>query len=106
MQEFLTEEEQIMISKRFALYKLLYIGLDLFEIQQNLAISRETTRIYSQIKDGKTEFFKRIIQKSIKKTQNKTRMENITKVLKPLEYALDAKSNMKARSKLLSPDID
>jgi uncharacterized protein YerC len=101
MREFLTTEEQVMISKRFMLYKLLFQEVDLFEIQQGLGISRETTRIYAQSKNHRSDFFKQVIFKSIKNTDREKIKQKISEAIKPLEYALNAKTNMKARAKLL-----
>lgn len=101
MDEFLTEEEKVMLSKRFAIYKMLYGNISLSEIQQMLGISHETTRIYNSLKDSKSQHFKKAFEKSIRRDKLNKLASKIEEKLKPLEYALNAKTNMKARSKLL-----
>lgn len=106
MKEFLTSEEQVMVSKRFALYKLLFQEMDPVDVQQALGMSKETVRVYSHMKFHRSDLFKSVIEKQISKTKTKQTLAKIGKALKPLENALNAKSDMRARSDLFFPDND
>ena len=101
LEELLTEEEKIMLGKRISLYTLLYQGASVSDAQQTLGISYETARTYNIIKDHKSGFFKKAFSKEIEKRNIKKTVAKIEEKLKPLEYALNAKTNMKARAKLL-----
>lgn len=106
LEEFLTKEEKIMLSKRLALYEMLYRELPLRDIQQTLGMSDESVRVYNDKKYEKSDWFREKIGAFGKKKGRAKLFENIAKKLKPLEYALNSKTNMKARAKLLSGDFE
>lgn len=103
-EEFLTEEEQIMLSKRLMLYKMLYSSQDLVHIQQALGISRETTRLYNQIKNTKSKRFKNEISK-LNNSKRDTKNEG-NALSDFLDTAIDSRSSAKARAKLYQGDFE
>lgn len=104
LSEFLTKEEKIMLGKRLVLYMLLKKGFSSSDIHASLAMSYETIRWYKQIFDTKPIVFKKQLETLIRKEKSKDMWNRIEKILKPVEYALKAKTNMKARAKLMSRD--
>ncbi len=104
LNEFLTKEEKIMLGKRLLLYMLLDRGLTNTQINSILGISYETTRWYKQTFENKPEIFKKHIKKLVNREERREFWEKIEKILKPIELALNAKTNMKARAKLASGD--
>lgn len=102
--EFLTSEEKIMLGKRLILYMMLYKDFTSKKIHDSLGMSYETIHWYKQIYNNKSEVFRKNIQSLISKENNRQLWEKIEKILEPLELALNSKTNMRARAKLLSGD--
>lgn len=105
LEEFLTEEEKLMLGKRLILYMLLYKGLTNTQINNALSVSHETTRWYREIFEKKPEAFKKTLERLINREKSQELWEKIEKILKPFTLALSAKTNMKARAKLASGDF-
>lgn len=61
--EFLTNEEKMMMYKRLALYWCLLEGYPLSKIQQMIGVTHDTTRVYNKKKNLLSENFKFLIQK-------------------------------------------
>lgn len=106
LDEFLTKEEKVMLGKRLILYMLLYKGFTSSQIHDALSMSYETIRWYRHIYEMKPALFKQNIEKLIRREKAKELWSKIERALKPLSLALEAKSNMRARSKLLSGDYE
>lgn len=61
--EFLTDEEKLMLYKRLALYSCLLQGYTHSSIQKMLGLTHDTTRIYNRMKNEKSEDFKNMVLK-------------------------------------------
>lgn len=105
LDEFLTEEEKLMLGKRLILYMLLYKGLTNTQINNALSVSHETTRWYRKIFEKKPEAFKKNLERLINREKSQELWEKIEKILEPFTLALNVKTNMKARAKLASGDF-
>lgn len=105
LDEFLTKEEKIMLGKRLILYMLIYKGLPSKQISNLLGMSYETIRWYKEIFEDKPEVFKQYIKKLINRERGRELWEKIEKILEPLDLALRAKTDMKARAKLATGDF-
>jgi len=106
LNEFLTDEEKRMLGKRLILYMLLYRGFTSSDINSSLSMSFETIRWYKQIYGNKSEVFKKIIDKIIKREKSKEFWKKIDKILKPVTLALESKTNMKSRARFATGDFE
>ncbi len=104
LEEFMTKEEKIMLSKRLLLFMMLKNNYSPSSIQAALHVSYETVRTYKNQLDNKNAQFNQIIERLIKRDQAKILFEKIDKLLKPLGLALRSKTDMRARAKFLSGD--
>lgn len=102
--EFLTAEEKLMLSKRLLLLLLLKKEYSPSKVQQTAKVSYETVRIYQIQLKSKSNNFHKTLESLTKKQEVKNFLSNLNKALKPLELALDSKTNMRSRAKLLSGD--
>lgn len=100
--EFLTEEEKIMLTKRLVLYLMLKRNYSPPDIQTALHVSYETVRTYQKQLQYKNSLFQKTIERLVKREKAKAFFEKIDKILKPLDLALRAKTDMKARAELAS----
>lgn len=107
LDEFLTDEEKIMLVKRLHLYRLLSSGVSQKDIQQELGICYETVRIYALMAGQKSSDFKQIIGSS-KRTlpQNSKSLNAMKKIGRLIELVGDSKRNTRARAKLYQGDLD
>lgn len=105
LDEFLTDEEKLMLGKRLILYMLLYKGLTNTQINNALSVSHETTRWYREIFERKPDAFKKTLERLIKREKSQELWKKIESILEPFSLALSAKTNMKARAKLASGDF-
>lgn len=103
---FFTSEEKVMLAKRLALLMMIKRGYSPSVIQSALNISYESVRSYANLLPSKNDLFQNTINRLIKREKAKEFWKKIDKMLKPLEYALDAKTNMKARAKLITGELD
>ena len=94
-----------MLSKRLALYALLYSGRDLTYIQQTLGVSQETTRVYNAQKNYKGKKFQEEMKRIGKSKKTGEVISKIEKKFKILDLILDSSHNMEARRKLLTGDV-
>ena len=104
--DFLTREEQIMLSKRLMLHLMLERGYKNNQIQGVLGISKDTVRTHRAIWERGGTVYKEILRKIAKKAQNREFWEKLEKVFRPLDLALKAKTDMKARAKFATGDWD
>jgi len=99
--EFLTKEEKIMLAKRLTLYIMLLAGYSDTEIKEVLRLSFETIRSAKGFLEAKGKEFKKDLL-SLSEKPKKTGETN--RLIKMLDLALSAKSNVKSRAKLTSGD--
>jgi Trp operon repressor len=97
--EFLTSEEKTMLAKRLTLYIMLLSDYSDAEIKEVLKMSYETIRATRGLLENKSQKFRDSLEHWVKKP-NKERPTN--RLLKFIELALAAKSDVKARAKLTS----
>lgn len=102
--EFFTKEEKIMLAKRLVLYMMLKKEYSPSVIQAALHISYETVRSHANQIASKNAKFHAVIDRLIAREKTKEFFEKINSLLKPLDLALRAKTDMKARAKFASGD--
>jgi uncharacterized protein YerC len=100
LNEFFTQEEKIMLGKRLVLYMLLAKGIYSEDIHATLGVTYDTIRLYKLQLATKPEPFRKSINKLVQKKKTKELWKKIDKILTPLELAIQARSNMKARAKI------
>src|SRR5437868_15324203 len=88
LQELLTKEEKVMLSKRIAMYSMLYSQVPLFTIQQTLGMSAESMRIYNHKKYLKSEKFKLILKSLGDTKKRKKYFQNFEKKFRILDDIL------------------
>ena len=103
-ESFLTKEEKIMLAKRLVLFMMLKKDYPPNVIQSALHVSYETVRTYSLQFTNKNSLFQQTIERILQRERTRKFWQKIEKSLNPLELFLQAKSNMRARRKLLSGD--
>lgn len=101
-EDFLTREEKTMLAKRLMLHLMLENGYKSSEIAAVLSVSHETIRVHKEIWHRGGETYRKMIRKIAKREKTKEFWQRVEKILKPLEYALESKTNIKSRSKLLN----
>lgn len=102
--DFLTQEEKTMLMKRLMLHLMLENGYQTSQIEAVLSVSRETIRIHKSIWSNGGETYRNIIDKIARRQKTKLLWKKIEKILTPIDLMLRAKSDIKARAKLLSGD--
>jgi len=103
---FLSEEEKIMLAKRLVFLMMIKRGYPAPAITSALNISYETVRIHSEKLALKNEAFHKTIERLIKRQESSEFWEKMDKMVEPLLLALGAKTDMKARTKLMTPGED
>lgn len=101
---FLSEEEKVMLTKRLVLFMMIKRGYPSHVIQSALNISYETIRIHADKILLKNEMFQKTVEKLIKREKSREFWKKADKLLKPFELALKSKTDMKARAKFASGD--
>lgn len=104
LNEFFTREEKIMFGKRIVLYEMLIKGMEGKDICAALSMSNETIRSYKQLYLTKPSIFQKTVERLIKREKNKELWNKIDKILAPLDLAMRARNDMKARAKLANGD--
>ena len=99
--DFLTSEERIMLAKRLTLYIMLLSDYSDTQIKDVLKMSYETIRAIRGLLDNKSQRFKDSLSDWVKKPDKK---RSTNRLLKFIELALAAKSDVKARAKFTSGD--
>ncbi|OGH70667.1 MAG: hypothetical protein A2396_03835 [Candidatus Levybacteria bacterium RIFOXYB1_FULL_40_17] len=74
-------------------------------IETSLKVSRETVRVHKNIWQNAGSIYKEIISKISKKERTRQLFNKIESMLKPLDLAMRARSDMRARAKLVSGDF-
>lgn len=106
MNDFLTHEEKIMLTKRLVLFMMLKQGYSPSAIQAALHVSYETVRTYTNHLAAKSLLFHATITKLLEREETKKFWQQVEHLLKPLGLAMKARSNMRARAKLASGNWD
>lgn len=106
LDEFLTKEETLMLVKRLVLLMMIKRGYAPSNIKSSLKVSYETIRSHTNLLIGKSTTFHSLLEKLITKDQSQEFWKKLDRLFKPLDLFLQSKSNMKARTKLLSGDFD
>lgn len=99
--EFLTKEEKIMLAKRLTLYVMLLAGYSDIEIKEVLKISFETIRSARRSLEAKSKRFREDLVSLADKPK---KSGETNRLIKMLDLALSAKSDIKSRAKLTSGD--
>lgn len=102
LDEFLTREEKIMLSKRLVLFMMIKRQYPAPIIQDILHVSYETVRTYQNQLPTKSERFQKLIDRLISREKTKEFFQKLEKLFKPLDLALKAQNDMKARAKIAS----
>lgn len=97
---FFTKEEKIMLTKRLVLLMMIKRNYSPSTIQSTLRVSYETVRSYTNQLPLKNSLFHKTIDRLIGREKAQEFWKKIDQILKPLELALNAKTDMKARAKL------
>lgn len=105
-QDFLTDEEKVMLAKRLMLHLMLENGYKIFQIETVLGISRETIRVHKNIWSRGGQTYRKLIIKIARREKAKHFWEKIEEILKPIDLALKSKTDMKARAKLATLSYD
>src|SRR3989344_6389686 len=106
VEEFLTKEEKVMLTKRLVLLMMLKRNFSPSAIQSALHISYETVRTYQNQLQYKNSSFHQTIERLLKRQNVINFFKKVEKILKPIDLALSAKRNMRARAKFASGDWD
>lgn len=103
-QEFLTQEEKLMLAKRLMLHLMLANRNSTTEMSSILNVSRETIRVHKQLWFHAGNLYKNIIAGLANRKRTKDFWKKIERMLTPLDLALRSGSDMKARAKFASGD--
>lgn len=103
---FLTEEEKIMLSKRLMLHLMILNAYSITEVASVLRVSNETVYKHSHIVRMADSIYKSVVAKISKRRKIKEFWKQVENILRPVGLMLQAKTNMKARAKLLTADYD
>ncbi|MBI3093185.1 MAG: hypothetical protein HYZ02_03050 [Candidatus Levybacteria bacterium] len=101
---FFTKEEKVMLAKRLVLYMMLKKDYPPSAISSALHMSYETIRSHANQMSGKKDKFFVIIDKLIAREKTNEFFKKIESILKPIDLAMRARNDMKARAKLASGD--
>ena len=101
---FLSDEEKTMLTKRLMIHLMLENHYEALQIAAVLGVSKETIRTHKIIWMIGGGVYKRVITKIAKREKTKQFWKKVETALQPLDLMLKAKTNMKARAKLLSGD--
>lgn len=104
--DFLTDEERMMLSKRLMVHLMLDRGYETQDICSAVGVSKEMVRIHKTNNHIGGPVYKKIISKLVQRKEIKEFWKKVEKSLKPLEYMLTAKTNMKSRAKLFDYTSD
>ncbi len=105
LEQFLTKEEKVMLSKRLVLFMMIKKGYDPSIIKPALNISYETVRSYTNHLLTKNDLFQKTIERLITRERAKIFWDRVETIFKPISLALQAKRSMKARAKLVTGDL-
>ena len=104
LDEFLTKEEKIMLTKRLGLFMMLKRNFHSEAIKSALHVSYETVRTYQNQLQYKNSSFHQTIERLLKRENVINFFKKVEKILKPIDLAISAKRDMRARAKFASGD--
>ena len=104
LKDFLTKEEDIMLTKRLMMHVMLHNNHASSQIEASLGVSRETVRTHKQVFERGGQTYKNVVRKIAQKQNLKQLWKKISKALKPADLFLQSITNMKARAKFASGD--
>lgn len=103
-QDFLTREENTMLTKRLMLHLMLENGYKTSEIQAFLSVSKETVRVHKNVWEKGGTTYRKVIEKIAKQEKTKQFFKKLENLFKPIDLAIRSRNDMKARAKLGSGD--
>lgn len=103
-EDFLTKEENKMLTKRLMLHIMLENGHRQSDIGSFLGMSRETIRVHKNLSERGGSVYKNIIGKIARREKTKQFFKTLEKKLKPVELVFKSRNDMRARAKLASGD--
>lgn len=103
--EFLTHEEQIMLTKRIVLHLLLEKGYKNTQIQSFLNVNKDTVRMHRLIWEKSSPEYRAILKTLNKKGDKNDLWNKLDNYLKPLNLAMKSRNDMRARAKFASGDF-
>lgn len=98
LENFLTKEEKLMLSKRLVLFMMLKKQYSSSVIKDALHLSYETIRIHQNQLNSKNETFQKILKKLLQRQKTRELFDKINKFLKPLDLALKSKKKYASTS--------
>lgn len=104
--EFLTDEEQLMLSKRIMLHLMLEEKYPQVDISRALGMSRETVRIHNAARLKAGVKYKQVMDKLRSRRKMKDIWKQLEKKLRPFELIIESRNNMRSRAKLAQGDFD
>jgi uncharacterized protein YerC len=104
--EFLTHEEQIMLSKRIVIHLLLEKGYENNQIQASLGVNKDTVRIHRLVWQNASPEYKTILKTLVRRDNIKDFLNKLDSFLKPLDLAIKSRNDMRARAKFASGDFN
>ena len=105
-QDFLTREENTMLTKRLMLHLMLENGYRTSDVQVFLSISKETVRVHRNIWSRGGATYRKVIFKIAKEEKTKQIFKKLEELFRPIDLALRSRNDMKARAKLASGNLD
>lgn len=102
--DFITHEEQVMLSKRLMLHLMLAKGYSGSQIQAVLGINKDTIRVHKLLWEHGGAVYREIIGKISKKQEAKLFWEKLEKIFHAGDLLIKSRSNMRARAKIANGD--
>jgi len=100
--DFLTHEEQTMLTKRLMLHLMLERGYRTSQIQSTLGITKETIRIHRRIEGKGNLLYKRVLSKIDRKAEKRMLWKRLEKTLRPAGFLLSKGESIKTSANLQS----
>ncbi len=102
LEEFLTTEEKIMLTKRLVMFVMIKNGYDEQTVRSTLHMSHETIRTYKRKLQEKSQSFHEILEILLHRKRTKQFFKTFEHILEKINTLAKSKTNMKARAKILS----
>ena len=104
--DFLTKEENLMLTKRLMLHIMLESNYKSVDIQRIVSVSKETVRVHSDRWGRGGKVYRKTISAIARKKKTRDFLARLEKTLKPFDLFLEAKSNMRSRAIIASGNQD
>lgn len=105
-QDFLTREENTMLTKRLMMHLMIENGHRTSDIQAFLSVSKETVRIHKNVWGKGVDTYKKVISKIAKREKTRQFFKKLEKMFRPIELEMKSRNDIKARAKFASGDWD